>query len=166
MRRIIALVVTLTASAVMVSCPEAAEDYQPERIIAMERTALDRWGKGDPQGYLETFARDISYFDPTQEKRVDGLEAMQGLLVPLSGKIRIDRYEMINPRVQGHGDIAVLTFNLVTEGPRPGDAGKITARWNSTEIYRRVEGNWEIIHSHWSYINQEVKQTVVGSRRP
>src|SRR5258708_38108642 len=123
---------------------------QPGTIIALERGALDRWGKGDPQGYLEIYATEIPYFDPLQKRRVDGIAAMQTLLAPIAGKIRIDRYEMVAPRVQQHGDVAVLTYNLVSHARRPtGDT--LTVRWNSTAVYARANGKWSIIHSHWSF---------------
>ena len=37
----------LSALLAFVSCTLAASDYSPEDIIALERGALDRWGKGD-----------------------------------------------------------------------------------------------------------------------
>jgi len=52
--------------------PAVAADFKPETIIALERSALDRWGKDDPQGFLETYAPDVTYFDPGSERRVDG----------------------------------------------------------------------------------------------
>lgn len=123
---------------------------QPETIIALERGALDRWGKGDPQGYLELYAPEITYFDPTQERRVDGAAAMRKRLAPFTGKIRIDRYEMVAPKVQQRGDVAVLTYNLISHARRPtGDT--VTVRWNSTAVYARSQGKWSIIHSHWSF---------------
>ena len=123
---------------------------QPETIIALERGALDRWGKGDPQGYVELYAAEITYFDPMQERRVDGISAMQKLLAPIKGKVRVDRYEMLGPKVQQRGDVAVLTYNLVSHARRPtGDT--ITVRWNSTAVYARSNGKWSIIHSHWSF---------------
>ena len=33
-------------------------------IIAMEKAALKRWGRGDPDGFLEICAPDVVYFDP------------------------------------------------------------------------------------------------------
>lgn len=45
-------------------------------ILSMERTALDRWGKGDPSGYLEISSPDVVYFDPFLERRLDGLKAL------------------------------------------------------------------------------------------
>ena len=55
-------------------------------VIAMERAALDRWGKGDPGGYLEIMAPEVTYFDPIQEKRIDGLDALRTMLVRLSAR--------------------------------------------------------------------------------
>ena len=46
-----------------------------ETIIQMERAALDRWGRGDPSGFLEISAPDVVYFDPFQGRRIDGREA-------------------------------------------------------------------------------------------
>jgi ketosteroid isomerase-like protein len=69
--------------------------------------ALDRWGKGDPNGYLEIMANDVTYFDPMQDKRVDGIEAMKQMLAPLTGKIAVSRFDMIDPKVQRQGDSAL-----------------------------------------------------------
>jgi ketosteroid isomerase-like protein len=124
---------------------------QSKTIIALERSALDRWGKGDPQGYLGLYAPDVTYFDPMQERRVDGAATMRKLYEPIAGKVKIDSYEMLEPRVQQRGDVALLTFNLVSHGRLPtGDT--ITVRWNSTEVYARSRGKWSIIHSHWSFV--------------
>jgi hypothetical protein len=35
-----------------------------EEVINLERNALERWGQGDPDGYLEISAPDVVYFDP------------------------------------------------------------------------------------------------------
>ena len=38
---------------------------------------LDRYIAADPEGYVNLYAQDVTYFDPTAERRVDGLAAMQ-----------------------------------------------------------------------------------------
>lgn len=134
--------------------------FDPNTIIAMERAALDRWGAGDPQGYLEIMAAAVTYFDPTQERRVDGLDAMRALLVPLTGKIRVDRYDMVRPVVQHHGDAALLSFNLVSYQRQPDGTERAVAHWNSTESYARIDGRWRLVHSHWSFVRPELKQQV------
>jgi ketosteroid isomerase-like protein len=136
--------------AVLTLAANVHHSSKPETIIALERAALDRWGKGDPQGYLELYAPDITYFDPMQERRIDGLATMQKLYGPIKGLVKVDSFKMIEPRVQEHGDVALLTFNLVSHARNP--AGEpMAVRWNSTEVYRRSRGKWSIIHSHWSF---------------
>lgn len=119
-------------------------------IIAMERTALEGWGKGDPSGYLEISAPDVVYFDPFLERRMDGLEALTRYYEGLRGKIWIDSFELINPKVQLCGDAAVLTFNLVSH------MGEAQMRWNCTEVFQYKESRWLIIQTHWS-ITQHLK---------
>jgi hypothetical protein len=54
-----------------------------ETIISLEQAALDRWITFDPDGYLDLAAQEMTYFDPFQEKRVDGLEALATTLAPI-----------------------------------------------------------------------------------
>ncbi len=117
----------------------------PSTIIAMECAALDRWGNGDPSGFLEITAPDVVYFDPYRARRVDGIEALTALYKELWGKIHLDHFELLNPLVQIVGDAAVLTFNYVSY------TGETETRWNCTEVYRRDGERWQIIQTHWSY---------------
>ena len=117
----------------------------PALIVAMERAALDRWGQGDPSGFLEISAPDVVYFDPYLEKRIDGLEALTQYYEKIRGQVHIDHYELINPLVQVCDDMAVLTFNYVSY------TGESHDRWNCTEVYRRNGDRWQIIQTHWSY---------------
>jgi ketosteroid isomerase-like protein len=130
------------------------QDDVAENIIAMERAALDRWGKGDPWGFTEISADEATYYDTETERRVDRLEALRKLYAPREGKIRIERYEMINPKVQMHGDTAVLTFNLIDYVPTS-EGSTREVYWNSTEVYSRIDGEWKIIHTHWSQPKSE-----------
>lgn len=66
-----------------------------EELVTLERSALDRWIQLDPQGYLDAAAPEITYFDPTTERRVDGWEVLQMRLAPM------------NPRSTGDGTRAL-----------------------------------------------------------
>jgi len=147
----------LSALLAVVSCTLAASDYSPDDIIALERGALDRWGKGDPEGFLELMSEDETYFDPMTEKRIDGREALRKYFAPFVGKIRIERVEIMDPKVQRQRDLDVLTFNLADYGAQFDGGPKSTARWNCTEVYQRIDGKWKIVHSHWSYTKPEPK---------
>ena len=160
MRRVIVRAAFLSTILATVSCQQVTVETNPAEIIAMERAALDRWGKGDPQGYLDIMANEVTYFDPMQEKRVDGRDAMLKMLAPITGKVKVGRFDMIDPKVQRHGDAGLLTFNLVSYVTQPDGKERAVARWNSTEVYGRIDGQWRIVHSHWSYIKPELKQVV------
>jgi ketosteroid isomerase-like protein len=123
----------------------ATRRTEEQRIIEMERRALERWCRGDPSGFLEISAPDVVYFDPFVARRIDGLAALTAYYEGLRGKISASRFEILHPRVQRSGDVAVLTFNFVSHDEAGGES-----RWNSTEAYRRDPEGWRIIGTHWS----------------
>jgi len=127
-------------------------------LVALEQCALDRWIAFDPEGYLDLQAADVTYFDPFTEKRVDGLDALRARMAPMKSMkppFTDPRYDMIDPKVQGGGEIAVLTFNLVNYGRLPDAPESVLARWNATEVYHRVGERWQIVHSHWSFVQPQ-----------
>jgi ketosteroid isomerase-like protein len=127
-----------------------AQESVAQEILALERAALDRWGKGDPGGFLEISDPTVVYFDPFQPRRVDGLEALSAIYADLRGKISIDQAEIIDPSVQVHGEVATLTFRFNSQG------SEREMHWNTTEVYRRTQDGWRIIHSHWSFTQPQL----------
>lgn len=149
MRKLTAVTIAALGLSAIAARP-TDEGQQADAVIRVERASLDRWGNGDPEGFLGTYATDITYFDPMQPKRVDGLATMRAMYGPLAGKIHVDSYDMIDPRVQRYGDVAVLTYNLVSH-VRPPQGQARDVRWNSTAVFHREHGKWREIHSHWSF---------------
>lgn len=143
-------ILSLTLLVATACSPGSSPDGLTSELVLLERACLDRWGEGDPGGFLEAYSPDITYFDPSVERRVDGIDAMRRHYAPITGKVRVTSYEMQGARAQRHGDAAVLSYNLmshaITEDGRP-----VTVRWNSTTVYARVGGAWRVVHSHWSY---------------
>jgi len=125
-----------------------------DEILALERAALQRWGRGDPSGFLEITAPDISYFDPFTERRLDGIAAMRELYEQIRGKVHIDRFEIIEPRIQVEGNVAVLTFRFESHGSEG------WMQWNTTEIYRHTEAGWRIFHTHWAFYQPQLADKV------
>ena len=120
-----------------------------ETVLALERAALDRWGKGDPGGYLDISAPDVTYFDPFVERRVDGIDALRSWYEPIRGKIQIEWDEIIDPHVHSIGDAAILTFQFHSRG------SEREMLWNCTEVYQRSGDEWKIVHSHWSFAKDQ-----------
>lgn len=118
-----------------------------QAILAQERRALDQWAQGNPLGYVETDADDITYFDDIgAHLRIDGLEAVRNYFAGLTGKIPEHRYEVVNPKVQVYGDIGILTLRYRASGT---DGGPLTP-WKATSVYRRSAEGWRKVHAHWS----------------
>ena len=61
------------------------------------------------------------------------------------------RYEMIGTKVQEYGNVAVLSYNLISH-VTAADGKPGTVRWNSSVVYVRQDRGWRSVHSHWSYI--------------
>lgn len=118
----------------------------PDTIIALERAALARWNSGDPDGFLQLYGPDISYFDPAGEQRIDGLDRMTAYYEGMRGKSTVTSYEMTDPLVQITGrDSALLSYNLHQTTPER------DYLWHCTQVYvRGEEGAWKIVHNHWS----------------
>jgi ketosteroid isomerase-like protein len=121
-------------------------------IIGLEKAAFERWSQGDPTGFLEISAPDVVYFDPFQERRLNGLEELTSLYVPMKGQFRVEHYEMLEPKVQATDKMAVLTFNFNST-----IGGKVE-KWNCTEVYRlEAGGKWKIVQTHWSLTKPNLK---------
>jgi len=122
-------------------------------IIELEKVALEKLNKGNPSGYLDIYADDITYFDPFQEKRFDGFKSIQTFYKSMEGTIYVDQYEMIDPVVQIVGELAVLSYHLVSY------IGNDIFREKCTEVYKQQpDKQWKIIHSHWSIVTSMNKK--------
>jgi ketosteroid isomerase-like protein len=129
----------------------AMEEKILSTLMEKEDAAMERWRRGDPTGFVEISAPSVSYFDPSSKKRVDGIDALREYYGDVAGKIRYDGSRYVDPRVQVHGDVAILTFNYADLSKN--DAGELipSSLWHTTEVYRLVDGVWKIVHTHWSH---------------
>ena len=116
-----------------------------EIIITKEKAILDRWITGDTFGFIDAAAEEITYFDPGLEKRCTGKKEFHDWIAAFNGTFSFPAYELLDPQVQMHGDVGILTFNFIgfmQDGSKE--------YWNTTEVYKLIEGNWKLISSHWS----------------
>ncbi len=128
----------------------APADKAPDsELLALERQVLDGWMKGDPGPALAVFDPDVSYFHVMSNGRLDGIGAVKELYERYRGTSLFDSYEIENPRAQASGDLAVLTYVLVTH------QGVSVKRWNATQVYEHQKQGWRIIHSHWSQVGAQ-----------
>jgi ketosteroid isomerase-like protein len=59
-------------------------------------------------------------------------------------------YELVDPKVQVCGDVGIVTLRY-----EPFEAvGAPMQRWKATVVYRRTEGEWRVVHAHWSMVKE------------
>ena len=129
----------------MLCCALPAQDTS-NQILALEHKALDGWMKGDPDPALAITDPGITYIHIMTEKRIEGLPALKELYERYRGTPLFESYEIVEPQVQGDGDMAVLTYTFVRV------MGGARTNFNSTQVYRRTKDGWRVIHSHWSQV--------------
>jgi len=149
-RKLIACV--LLAVVLAAGCSPAAKTgkgkaaMENEKILDLERGALDKWKNGDVTGFIGLAAEDISYFDPSLTSRLEGRAAFEKHLMAAHKTFKIPRYEIVDPQVRLEGDLAVLHFNFQSYDANDSP----TSRWNTTEVYIFRDGRWQLWHSQWS----------------
>ena len=141
-----------------------------DTILSLEKSAMERWRNGDPMGFVEISAEDICYVDPGLTKPILGLEAYRDSMTQVVGKVHYQRSEFIEPKVVEVGEAALLTYNYRSSSLTPDGAVSSQTPWNTTEVYFWRDGEWKIVHTHWSFIKHRVPDVVeiplpVQSRR-
>ncbi|NIM94505.1 MAG: DUF4440 domain-containing protein [Anaerolineales bacterium] len=121
-------------------------------VMALESAAMERWRNGDPWGFTEISAPEVTYFDTGTLQRIDGLEALKSEYAQREGKIFYDVMDFIDPRVHVCGDMVVLTYRFLSTSLNQDGSVSNRTPWNCTEVFVRIEDQWKIIHTHWSYI--------------
>ena len=124
-------------------------------VMALESAAMERWRKGDPWGFIEISAAEVTYFDTGTPQRLNGREALKAEYAQREGKIFYDVMDFIDPRVQVCGELAVLAYRFLSTCLNPDGSVSNRTPWNCTEVFVRIEGQWKIVHTHWSYIKGE-----------
>jgi ketosteroid isomerase-like protein len=126
-----------------------------ETILALEKRALKQWYKGDPWGFIEISAPDVTYFDTGTAQRLNGLDALRAEYAKREGKIHYDVMDFIDPKVQVQWDTTVLYYCFFST--QLNADGSISSRipWNCTEVFVRIDGQWKLVHTHWSFIRGE-----------
>ena len=101
--------------------------------------------------YQDSAADDITYYDDiAAQTRLDGLAEFRSYLTSLEGKITPHTYEILDHKVQVYGNTAISTLHYqpsVDDEPGP--------LWKATDVYRMSNGEWRMVHAHWSLVKQE-----------
>ncbi len=124
---------------------------EDDPIYNIERAWLDRWGQGDPGGYLDLIAEEYTYFDMSLNERLDDRDQAIAVFESVRGNISIGRFEFLEPRIQRTADLAILTYNLKTYSTQNDGTEELTSHWHTTEVFHMDEGQWKLVSTHWSH---------------
>jgi ketosteroid isomerase-like protein len=97
----------------------------------------------------------VTYFDSGTPQRVDGPTALREEMGRRSGQTSDYVMEFLEPRAQVHGDAAVLFCRFLATTLRPAGAVAHRQACSCTEVYAKVDGQWRIVHTHWSLIGAQ-----------
>jgi ketosteroid isomerase-like protein len=153
---------TLAAGLALTAAGHAADDPASvqKELMRLEDGAMERWRQGDPMGWSVISAPEVTYVDPSLAQPLLGHEQYTRYLEALKGKISYGASEYMRPKAAVYGDVAVLTFNYRGSTRKADGTVKSFVPWDTTEVYARLNGQWKIIHTHWSYFQHTAPDRV------
>ena len=99
---------------------------------------------------LKNFADEYTEFNSDFSTRMEG-KAMAVRFTEATSKDpgRILAAEMLNPKVQVYGDVAILSYNFAGIGSNK-DKEIEPIRAKSTRIYAKQSGKWKLVHANFA----------------
>ena len=128
------------------STPPSVED----EIIAITYAV---WKAEMEKNSAETnkiLADDYTEFNSDYSTRLDGKEVIMKYYDALNlGSGKVIAAEMLNPKVQVYGDVAILSYNY--SGMTQDRDGKTTpVKAISTRVYVKMDGKWKLVQANFA----------------
>ncbi|MFJ9250139.1 YybH family protein [Streptomyces sp. NPDC101776] len=124
-----------------------------QTLVDFEQQIQWRWTSGDPTGYMDALAEDVTYFDPFTEYLVVGREAVRGHFKRLhsgaGGGLARQEYQNETARPLSDDEV-LLVFNFTTYRRDDNGEEKEHLTWNMSLIFRKADGQWLLKHGHLS----------------
>ena len=100
---------------------------------------------------MSHIASDYTEFNSDYATRLDGKEISARLTeAGFKDSGRTIAAEMINPRVQVYGNVAILSYNYVGVA-QDKDGDNTPARAKSTRVYVKQGNDWMLVHANFGY---------------
>ena len=123
---------------------KSAED----EVIALTYKIWKAENENDMAVRNKYISEDYTEFNPSYSTLIDGKKKNFNLSDAnfSGGKSLAD--EMLNPKVQVYGDVALLTYNFA--GVIKNNDGKVvTSKAKSTRVYVKMNGDWKLVHANF-----------------
>ena len=140
-----------------ISCFPFFTNAQANQAVADEiiKIVKAQWAAeiADPTNvaeHLKTFADDYTEFNGDYATRLEG----KALITRLSEAGSKDpgrglASEMLNPKVQVYGDVAILSYNYAGISKNKDGVTK-PGRAKSTRVYAKIGGSWKLVHANFA----------------
>jgi ketosteroid isomerase-like protein len=146
------LTACLLAALATVSAPVLADTASPAVAAEIMNIVKAQWLAENARNVAESqknVAEEYTEFNPEAATRLEG-RALAARLAEASNKDPATTLanEMLNPKVQVYGDVAILSYNFL--GYAQDKDGKVKPnRAKSTRVYARQGGKWMLVHANF-----------------
>lgn len=95
-------------------------------------------------------ASDYTEFNGDYSTRLEGKDLSTRFMeADFKGSGKLLAAEMLNPKVQVYGDVAILSYNFAGVG-QDKDGKNEPTRAKSTRVYVKQGGNWMLVHANFA----------------
>lgn len=139
------------------NCPENDESNLPTQeesktaILEKIEMANDKWADGDPMGFVEVAANDVTWMDDLAAQfPVSGKDALSAYLENFKGQIPAHEHVLSDFAFQFYDDIVIVTYRYT------GTFDGVPANpWKVTAVYKYEDGDWLSVHENWTVVKKE-----------
>lgn len=123
-------------------------DPAQREVLEIAHRLVESITFGNADTYRSLCVPDLSCFEEVTPHRIDGVDFHVSLIQQMAAAGRpARRFDLLSPRVQLHGDCAIVTYTRLTT---PEDVPPRWSAFNETRVFFRVEGAWKMAHFHRS----------------
>lgn len=138
------LVFGFSSSLFAQSAPSSVE----EEIIALTYKLWKADDDKDTATRNKYIADDYTEFNSDYATRIEGKAKNFNLGDANAKGVTSLANEMLNPKVQVYGDVAILSYNYA--GVVKDNSGKVTgSKAKSTRVYVKINGEWKLVHANF-----------------
>jgi len=140
----------LLAGAQGVDQPAGSGNGAADEVINITKASWAAEMKKNSAAAMKNIADDYTEFNGDYATRVEGKEISKRLMeADLTASSKLVVAEMLNPKVQVYGDVAILSYNFagVTQDK---DGKNEPSRAKSTRVYVKQGGDWMLVHANFA----------------
>ena len=151
MRKILGISLCVLIVSVMFPLVAAADSDEAvaKKIISLAYEQWKAFDKRDVAKAMEQVDDEYTEFNPVAATRLDG-KALNKRMAEAGNQDSGDGIlaEMLNPKVQVYGDVAILSYNYMGM-TRDKDGNTEPVRAKSTRVYVKKSGSWKLVHANF-----------------